>query len=73
MALIPKLALAGDGSPSPRKDPAAVSKKITFLASEIDTESFSSNFSMSAPSRTIPLLREHSRKSGIAGPGALPE
>ena len=47
MALIPKLALAGDGSPSPRKDPAAVSKKITFLASEIDTESFSSNFSMS--------------------------
>ena len=27
----------------------------------------------SAPSRTIPLLCEHSRKSGIAGPGALPE
>ena len=27
----------------------------------------------STPSRTIPLLREHSHKSGIAGPGALPE
>ena len=27
----------------------------------------------STPSRTIPLLREHSHKSGIVGPGALPE